>query len=150
MGGIDTDPASNDIAQAVVGASTYFTKENCGLNNMWVGRVWMNPPYASPLIGQFCNRLSMFRSLGIVTEFVTLTNNATDTKWFASLISVCDAICFPTGRISFVAPDGTLGKTPLQGQCFTYSGPNITMFKDEFSKYGPVFITLKEQHENRH
>jgi len=138
MGCIDTDPASNDIAQQVVKATTYFTKETDGLSQIWTGRVWMNPPYSAKLIGEFCSKLALFSQLGIVSEFITLTNNATDTKWFSCLIDVANAVCFPKGRIRFVAPDGSLGKTPLQGQCFVYRGPNVKQFETEFSKYGPV------------
>jgi hypothetical protein len=141
MGGIDTDPASNDIAQLRVCASTYFTKESNGLGEIWTGRVWMNPPYSSGLIGEFCSRLVRMKTTDNVSEFITLTNNATDTKWFQSLSSVANAMCFPTGRIRFVSPDGLLGKTPLQGQCFTYCGPNVEKFTNEFSKYGPVLKT---------
>jgi len=138
MGGIDTDPASNDIAQQKVKAIVYYTIETDGLYQVWHGRIWMNPPYSAKLIGKFCSQLSLFTRLGMVSEFITLTNNATDTKWFASLTDVADAVCFPKGRIKFVAPDGKLGKTPLQGQCFVYHGPNVDKFIAEFSKYGIV------------
>jgi len=138
MGDIDCDPASNEIAQLTVQAKTYYTKEHSGLDKHWEGRIWMNPPYSSNLIGQFCERLAMFRTIGIVTEFITLTNNATDTKWFSTLGTVINAVCLITGRVRFISPDGQLGATPLQGQIITYSGNKIFEFEREFSKYGKV------------
>jgi len=57
MGIIDVDPASSKIANKVVNATTYYTKETNGLDNDWIGNVWMNPPYAQPLINLFSKAL---------------------------------------------------------------------------------------------
>ncbi|MFM7854142.1 MAG: DNA N-6-adenine-methyltransferase, partial [Flammeovirgaceae bacterium] len=54
LGSIDTDPASNIIAQQVVLADKYYTSETNGLDKDWCGSVWMNPPYSASLIKQFC------------------------------------------------------------------------------------------------
>lgn len=141
MGGIDTDPASNDIAQGWIGATNYFTVETNGLDKDWLGRVWMNPPYSSNLINQFIEKLGIETLLGNTSEFVVLCNNATETKWFKSIAAFSSAICFIGKRIRFVSPDGTLGKTPLQGQCALYGGSNVDKFIREFSKHGFVLVT---------
>ena len=43
MGEIDLDPASCDHAQKTVKASTYYTKEDNGLDQHWSGTVFINP-----------------------------------------------------------------------------------------------------------
>lgn len=47
MGGIDLDPASNEIAQHWIRAARYFTINDNGLEMPWHGRVWLNPPYGA-------------------------------------------------------------------------------------------------------
>jgi phage N-6-adenine-methyltransferase len=138
MGGIDTDPATSEQAQQAVQAATYYTAEMNGLDHAWHGRVWMNPPYAQPLIGQFIDKLAADVANGNVTEFLVLVNNATETAWGQSLLATSTSVCFPKGRVRFVAPDGTLG-APLQGQMVAYYGPNASAFEREFSQFGGVW-----------
>jgi phage N-6-adenine-methyltransferase len=143
MGGVDLDPASSDAANMTVGAARYFTAKDDGLAHSWQGRVWMNPPYAQPLIGLFCNALRWAIESGEVTEAITLTNNATETAWFADLLANAGAVCFPRGRIKFIDRDGNPGGAPLQGQAVVYSGPNVDQFASEFGKFGEVLYVRK-------
>jgi hypothetical protein len=59
LGEIDLDPASSLAANDTVKAKEWFDD---GLTKPWRGRVWMNPPYAQPLIGQFITKLVEERS----------------------------------------------------------------------------------------
>lgn len=133
MGSIDLDPASNDIAQKVVKARTYYTAETNGLDKTWTGNVWMNPPYASDLIGKFVDKMVSERKN--YEQAVILVNNATETEWFNRLISIADAVCFPKSRVKFYMPDGKTG-APLQGQAVLYIGDNSEKFFEAFRQIG--------------
>ena len=136
MGKIDVDPASNDIAQEKVKAGVYYTEETNGLDKEWNGNVWMNPPYASPLIGQFCERLKEQAQKGNIKSACVLVNNATETRWFADLVSVASAVVFTKGRIRFLDPEGNPGGAPLQGQAVVYIGKDPKVFIHEFASLG--------------
>ena len=58
LGVIDLDPASSKEANKVVKAKRFFDKDDNGLSRKWSGRVWMNPPYAQPLVDQFSEKLA--------------------------------------------------------------------------------------------
>ena len=133
MGSIDVDPASNDIAQKVVKAGAYYTAETNGLDKTWTGNVWMNPPYASDLIGKFIDKLIAERKN--YTQAIILVNNATETEWFNKIISISSAVCFPKSRVKFYMPDGKTG-APLQGQAVLYIGENKDKFYSAFACMG--------------
>jgi len=138
MGGIDLDPASSVIANMTVGSKKYYTKKEDGLIQPWAGRVWMNPPYAQPLIEKFCLRLVEHYERGDVTEACVLVNNATETKWFQCMFPSCSAVCFIRSRVRFVDKDGSPSGAPLQGQAVLYFGDNIDAFKKTFLEMGIV------------
>ncbi len=135
MGTIDLDPASSDIANKTVQAATYYTAETNGLDQEWEGKVWMNPPYAGELIGQFTAKLIQHVQQYDVREAIVLVNNATETAWFQELVSEASAVAFPRGRVRFWKPDGTPG-APLQGQAIVYIGVNQERFVNEFARFG--------------
>jgi phage N-6-adenine-methyltransferase len=142
LGEIDLDPASSAEANAVVKARQFYSEETNGLEQPWHGKVWMNPPYAQPLISWFCERLAQHLESGDVTESIVLVNNATETSWFVTLASVADALCFPKGRVRFWAP-GKDSAAPLQGQALLYSGPRVDDFCREFMAFGTVAIVVR-------
>lgn len=136
MGDIDLDPASSAIANETVQADKFYSKDDDGLSQSWAGRVWMNPPYASDLIGPFVDRLAESVIAKRVTEAVVLVNNATETAWFCRLVSVASAVVFTRGRVRFIDPQGKPSGAPLQGQALVYVGPQPGRFMDEFGGFG--------------
>ena len=145
MGGIDLDPASSETANAIVRASEYYDLEADGLEQVWAGRVFMNPPYSQPAIERFCERLCQHVEAGAVTRAIVLVNNATETAWFQRLAGIAKAICFPRGRVKFWSP-GRIA-APLQGQAIVWidnEGPDnddSSWFRFE-TEFGPMGFIL--------
>jgi ParB family transcriptional regulator, chromosome partitioning protein len=142
MGGIDLDPASCALANEVVVAAKFYTKNDDGLAQPWRGRIWLNPPYSTGLIEKFATRLLESLTIGDVTEACCLFNNSTDAKWFQSLALASSAVCFTKGRKNYWHPNETLftATSPLQGQSIIYFGNNQRKFVAEFSKVGIVLL----------
>jgi len=138
MGGIDLDPASNSVANEFVKADAFYTKEDDGLTKPWYGRVWLNPPYAQPLIAQFAEAVVVKFSSAEFEQAVVLVNNATDTKWLQSMMKECSAACFLEGRIRYLDKTGEPKNSPIQGQVALYFGEDIQRFTDEFGAFGVV------------
>jgi phage N-6-adenine-methyltransferase len=136
LGGFDLDPASSEIANQTVKADCFLTEEDDGLAGDWpVCRIWMNPPYAQPLMGQFAAKYA--ESITAGSTGIVLVNNATETAWFQELLSVSSAVCFHKGRVKFLDSDGKPG-APLQGQAIIYAGDDVDKFEAAFKQFGVV------------
>lgn len=138
MGGIDLDPASSKAANEIVKAAKFFTADDDGLTQNWSGRVWMNPPYESKLIGLFAEKMAEAVESGSVTACCVLVNNATETKWFQRLAGVSSSICFPAGRVKFWHPERE--SAPLQGQAVLYAGKDAKAFQKAFKDFGWIGV----------
>ena len=86
MGSIDLDPASCDMAQAVVQADVYLSKLENGLVQQWIREnVWINPPYgqAAPWVAKL---LAEYDKGSFVKQAIVLLNNMTETGYFQSQV----------------------------------------------------------------
>lgn len=142
MGAIDCDPASSGVANKTVGAGVFYTVHENGLAQKWVGRVWMNPPYSSPLCSQFCEALvGKFVSVEIEQACV-LVNNATETVWFQNMLRVASSACFLAGRVKYLDKTSQPTGSPLQGQVVLYFGKRKASFISAFSGAGIVLARV--------
>jgi len=136
MGGIDLDPASEESANEVIQADTFYTKEDNGLGKEWMGRVWLNPPYSRELMPLFVDKLIASYRSGSVTDAILVSHNNTETTWFQSLGEVSSAICFPNTRIKFYRDEEIA--SPVNGQVFFYLGEKRSEFACVFGSIGLV------------
>ncbi len=139
LGGIDVDPASSEAAQERVQAIGYFTRADDGLAHEWLGRIWLNPPYAQPAIAQFVSKMVAECRAGNVDAAIMLTHNYTDTAWFHEAMTEATAVCFTRGRIKFEDAEGNKA-APTQGQAFFYFGDDVETFTLHFQEIGFVVV----------
>jgi phage N-6-adenine-methyltransferase len=135
LGAIDVDPASSPLAQEIIRATRFFTRDDDGLRHDWRGRIWLNPPYSQPDIARFIDKLLAEIGAGRATQAILLTHNYTDTGWFHAAAATCAAICFTRGRIRFVSATGEIA-APTQGQAFFYFGSGTDRFRNTFGGFG--------------
>ena len=142
---IDLDPASSRIANEIVGAKKFFTRDDDGLKQDWFGNVFLNPPYSKGLIDKFIDKLRAEIIVGHIKEAVVLVNAATDTRWYERAIEPAKGICFTRGRIKFIKPDGSFANQPTCGQVFLYYGRRCDKFFDVFQNFGVCMETIRRR-----
>jgi hypothetical protein len=131
-GEIDLDPATCRAALAYVPAKRIFTREDNGLEQEWAGRVYLNPPYSQPLMGQFCGKLLAELGKHKVRQAICLTNCAPASSWWQALAVAADCVCLPAKRINF----GNSGDRNRFDSSFFYFGPETKEFKRAFGDRG--------------
>ena len=75
MKGIDLDPASSDELNKSIKASIHYTIEEDGLQQEWLGRVFLNPPWSGQA-EKFVNLLLLSYRKRAVTRAVLLLPSA--------------------------------------------------------------------------
>lgn len=98
----DLDPAAPPGGVPWVPAEQSYCEAEDGLMQPWVGRVWLNPPYGAK-VGLWLERLAQHGN-GLALVFAR-----TDTQWYQRVASQVTAVCFISGRLSFVRPDLSRG-----------------------------------------
>jgi hypothetical protein len=140
LGGIDLDPASCVEANKVIGATTFFSADDNGLDKPWSGRVWLNPPYGR-LAGDFAAKfVEEFGAQHITAGIMLVNAHCTDTEWFQPLWD--GLLCFTDHRINFYGDDERSGST--HGSIFVYFGPHNARFTQVFAQFGTVVGAIAE------
>lgn len=158
LGSIDLDPASCAVANRIVGASRFFTIEDDGLSQPWVGNVWLNPPggtvdrrssqavWWDKLVAEYmAQRAHAAVFLGFSIELLAVSQDSP--LWPGEL-----AFCVPRKRIAFLTPRpdaqvGMFGEALdelVEGSAPTHSnvivglGVDRVAFRDAFAPFGRV------------
>ena len=137
MGGIDIDPATNETAQGIIQAKTFYTKQQDGLQHDWFGRLWLNPPYGKQCVAFVSRAINQFEIGNLDEGILLLNSNSSDSSWWQPLWDY--TLCFFNGRINFYSLDGELKNNSTHGTCFVYLGTKHRQeFKDTFGKLGAI------------
>ena len=135
LGEFDLDPCS-PINPPFVHAKNNLTVKENGLNKIWFGRVYMNPPYGKGM-EMWIEKLKNHGN-GIALIFAR-----TETKVFFNFIwDYADAVLFVKGRIKFFNLEGKQVGTPGAPSVFiAYGKENAKALKE--SGIEGKFIQLK-------
>jgi DNA N-6-adenine-methyltransferase (Dam) len=149
MGSIDLDPASCELANSVVKANHYYTKEDNGLSHQWYGCIWLNPPYGRNAQGSsrtatWVKRLLHDYTRGDIKQAILLLPSRIETQWFQLVWGY--PICFANHRISFHSNGKTLVGNII-GSAFVYLGPHEQKFIDIFSVFGRIVKAIDVPHQ---
>jgi hypothetical protein len=139
MGAIDLDPASCTEANEWIGARRIYTIADNGLERIWAGRVWLNPPYGrgeghESNQGIWTRKLIAEYRAGHVTQAVLLVNAVPDRVWFHDLWAY--PISFGYKRIRFIPPGGFKAKSPTHPSVLVYFGPRVETFASVTREWG--------------
>ncbi len=138
LGEISLDPLSSKEANKIIKAKKFYSLEDDAFKLDWCCKtLWMNPPYGRNLIDKSISKF-LFEHEKQKFDAIVITNNATETSWFQSLLRKSKAICLVKGRIEFISPDEKRLSGNTRGQIFFYFGKNYRAFKKMFGGFGEV------------
>ncbi len=135
-GVFDLDPATSIRAYNINhSAKKIFTLGDNGLMQRWEGRVWLNPPYKNPVLGQFMQRMANHNN------GVALVYNRCDSTWFQDyVLGVAHSILYLKKRIHFIKPDGTVGDRPGAGSVLIAYGEDNTKALESSGLLGKLIL----------
>lgn len=131
MGSIDLDPASCKTSQNWIQAEEYYTEEDNGLDYLWHGNIWLNPPYGRTKnksnAGIWATKLEQEYAAGRVKQAILLVNSAHGYEWYEKLWVRYPVICL-RDRIRFVNEQGVIGGQSKKAQTLVYFGKMVGRF----------------------
>ncbi len=139
LGEIDLDPCSN--TSHTVPATAHFTAADGGLEGVWAGRVFMNPPYGRE-IDQWIEKLVEEFEFGHVTQALALVPARVDTAWFRRLAAF--PVAFWRGRITFIGPDGSGNPAPFPSAIIALGIP-VEDFATAFAEVADVYVPFHQK-----
>jgi DNA N-6-adenine-methyltransferase (Dam) len=141
-GTIDVDPCSDEQAQKVVGATTFYSVKDDGLalNNSWHGNVFVNPPYGKGDTNQGMQELFLDRAIsevskGNVNQCILLLKVSVGSQWFAKVL--VKPHCWLKDRVQFggSTPESPEHKAQF-GSVLVFIGADPTAFITRFDDIG--------------
>lgn len=143
VGGFDVDPASG--AESTPIAETRYTKDDDGLDQQWMGDVWLNPPFGDdPSTGkgkreQWLRKARNEAQRPGVRSITVLLPVDVSTRWFHKHVVEAPVICFLDHRPEFEghSPEDT-GNTSFAVQLVVYGDPPETLV-ESLEEFGAVF-----------
>lgn len=144
MGGIDLDPCSNATANDVVGAEHFIAPPDDGLEDVWHGRVFLNPPGgkqgASSSAARWWRKL---RASPRVAQAIVIGFNPSilfTAQSDAEGASPTDyPVCYPRRRIQFWR-EGVEAKSPPHPSVVIGYRVDELKFAAVFGKLGKVVV----------
>ena len=137
LGSFDLDPCS-PINRPGDTAQKHYTVNDNGLNYLWEGRVWLNPPYG-PETGKWLEKLANHGN-GIALIFAR-----TETEMFHNFVwEKANAIFFFKGRLFFYDIMGQKAKNNAGGPSvlIAYGDNNVKSIEQSNIKNG-ILIKLR-------
>lgn len=121
LGNFDLDPCiPMDMRNRI--ATVMYNKEQDGLIQDWMGRVWLNPPYSAPLITQFMKKMAEHGN------GIALILPKFGTKLFRDYVyPQAEGIYVLRHRIKFFNQDWVQQKSPIASSVLVaYGKDNVT------------------------
>lgn len=113
----DLDVAAPVSGPPHVPACAWLHSGSDGLRHGWTGFVWMNPPFGGR--NGLVPWLDRFFAHG---NGIALTPDRTSAPWWQDSNRRADATLFIAGKVKFLRPDGTEGKSPGTGTTLFAAG----------------------------
>lgn len=119
-------------------ANHFITEDS--LTKDWEGYVWMNPPFGG--------RNGIIPWLDKIYKHgngIALTPDRTSAPWWQKAIRQADAVLFIDGKVKFIKPDGTQGKSPSTGTTlFAYGDKAVSaLYTAQRNGLGTVLEKIK-------
>lgn len=131
----DTDAAAPRGGAPLVPARSWRAK---GSESPWEGFVWLNPPFGGR--NGLVPWLDKFFTHG---NGIALVPDRTSAPWWQAAAKNADAVLFVDGKIRFLRPDGTEGKSPSNGTTLFAAGYSAVEALTRASSAGLGWMALK-------